>query len=628
MDSGYINKSSKADQTHNQFLKKLASDYGALKKQKWVNNNSTLIQRAYVIDCKDLDRDPADIISRIYEYNKTSGRAPVLCIPVSGWNPGKKASALTVEYAQSFSLSNMTTTGSCPVDFILRAADSSHKIEVFKLDGEKYIPLPPEMVTSDGKYFARISAGVRITDADTELFEKYGLAFFPNNTTLHPAAVSGILINGCYGPDGKNGPISTKTVEMRVTDIFGNLLTLSANENPDLFRILRDCSMGTCFYLRDFMVEVERKFLMKQHHVVYKDVSELTLAIEKENPINQDHFITMYFPIENGLRVTTFARTNEKPIHEITKKEKDFDDFLNLMVTEAGEPLIELIANSSTLRPFFPLILKSAALKTYGCEKESFHVDWSARAMHIFGTYTDLPIYDINWLIQVESRDDAAKLECELLALSDKILKEEGVQKNFPVLNSFVRHTKGVADPSGERGIAPLMVDKESQSIIAFEFVTYTSLSKTYAFKRLVDEVIKYLKLNERKFTYHYAKHMPDDITSLTQLATNELAKKRLNNFQEAVIEMHGGVNNIPYSPFLTPEKKKFIGLLADEYKEEAKLLRSSKVRRLTSVQKKQALEKIIEIANEQNDPRLAKKANKKLIQFESASFESSKTDT
>lgn len=613
MDSGYVNSNATGDLVHKEFLRKLAKDYGVEKKQKWVNNNSTLVQRAYVIDCKDLERDPADIISRIYEYNRGSGRAPVLCIPVSGWNPDKKASALTVEYAQSFSLSNMTTTGSLPVDFILRAAGDTHKIEVFKLEGEKYVPMPIKQITSDGKYFARITAGVRITDADTELFEKYGLAFFPNNTTLHPAALSGILMNGCYGPDGKDGPISTKTVEMRVTDIFGNLITLSATENADLFRVLRDCSMGTCFYLRDFMVEVERKFPMKQHNVVYKDVAELTKAMKIENPINQDHFIAMYFPIENGLRITTFARTNEKPVHEISQDEKNFDDCLSLMVTETGEPLIELLANSTTLRPYFPLVLKSAALKTYGFEKESTRIDWSARALHIFGTYTDLPIYDINWLIQVEDLEDAGQIMVDLLTLTEKLLKEEGVQQHFPILNAFVRYTKGVADPIGEKGSAPTMVDKESQGIIAFEFVTYTSLSKTDAFKRVVNEVIGYLKTNDRKFTYHYPKHMPDNITSLTQLRTDDLGKKRLLNTQKAVFDMHGGKDNIQYSPFLTPEKKKFIALGDEEKEVEIKLKHGSKVKRLTNVQKKQALAKIIEIAGEHNNSKVVKKANKQL---------------
>lgn len=627
MESGYVNSTVTSQQTHNEFLKKLAKDYGVEKKQKWVNNNSTLVQRAYVIDCKNLKRDPADIISRIFQYNMKSGRPPVLCIPVSGWDTEKDVIALNgkkekeadgwdngkevvavkenieetfaekqlvKEYAQSYSLSNMTTTGSRPVDIILRASKESHKIKVFE---------------KDGKYFARITAGVRITDADTELFEKYGLAFFPNNTTLGPAAVSGILINGCYGPDGKDGPISTKTVEMRVVDPFGNLITLSATQNPDLFRVVRDCSMGTCFFVRDITVEVEKKYAMKQHHVVYKDVTAMRRAMRIENPINQDHFITMYIPVENGLRVTTMARTDEKPVQVVTQKEKDFHDFLSLILTEASEPLIDLVANSGSLRPYLPLILKSAALKTYGFEKESTHVDWSAHALHIFGTYTDLPIYDINWLIQVESREDARKITAKLLTLTEKILKEEGLKQHFPILNAFVRYTKGVADPLGDKGVAPTMVDKESQGVIAFEFVTYTSLSKTDAFKRLVDEVIGYLKTSERKFTYHYPKHMPDDIKSLTQLMTDDLGLKRLKNFQQAVFDFHGGENNIQYSPFFTPEKMQFIGLGTAEAVE----IKLKRPKKLTTEQRERALGKLIELAKDDNNQSAVKKANKHL---------------
>lgn len=623
----------RTDYEHKEFLKNLANDYGVKKKEKWANNNSTLVQRAYVIDCKNLKGDPADIISRIYKYNMVSGRPPVLCIPVAGWNPEKDATVvkgkreekelgglenekdvivikgkqevgeetfakkeLVKGMAHSFSLSDFTTTGSQPVDFILRASKESQKIKVFE---------------KDGKYFARISAGVRVTDADEELFEKYGLAFFPNNTTLHPASVGGIFSNGCYGPDGVNGPISTKVVEMRVIDPFGSLMTLSEKENSDLFRVMRDCSMGTCFFIRDITIEVQKKYPMKQHHIVYKDVTEMRRAMRVKNPIEQDHFIAMYIPVENGLRVTTLARTDEIPTNVNTQQEKDFSDYLSLILTDASEPLIDLIANSGSLRPYLPAVLKLAALKTYGCEKESTHVDWSAPALHIFGTYTKSPIFDINWLIQVKSRDDARRITADLLTLAEKILKEERKKQHFPILNAFVRYTKGVADPEGKKGIAPTIVDKDTDGIIAFEFVTYMSLSKTDAFKKLVNAVIEYLKTHDRKFTYHYPKHMPDNINSLTQLLTDDLGQKRLSNLQEGIFDFHGGEQNIPFSPLLTPEKKRFVGLSSEDV--EIKEAKPKRAKKLDNGQRERVLHKVVEISKEINSDKTAQKATKHL---------------
>ena len=604
------------DVEHKNFLKQLAKDHHVEKKVDWNSYNGGHYKKAYVIDCENLEKGPADIISRIYKYNMISGRAPVLCIPVAGWDPLKYVKNLKIdksyakkqldqEYAHSFSLSNMTTTGSGPVDFILRAGVNTHEVKTFE---------------RDGKYYARISAGMTIEEVDKILFGQE-LAFFPNNPTIQKISGSGAAANGCYGPDGENGPISTKIIDIRVVDPFGNHLTLSATENQDLFRVLRDCHMGTCFYVKDFLIEVEKKFLIKHHHVVYKDVPELQKAMMLENPINQEHFIAMYIPVENGIRISTFARTEERPEKILTRDQKDCKDFTSLILTESGEPLIELIANSESLRQFFPLVLKSAALKTYGLEKDTSYIDWSD-SIHIFGTYTDVPIYDINWLIQVDSRDDARKITLDLLALSEKILKQEGDRKHFPLLNAFVRYTKGVSDPTGEGGIAPTTVDKDSQGVIAFEFVTYASLSKTESFKKLVNEVIAYLKTQSRKFTYHYPKHMPDDINSVTQLLTDDLGKKRLQNFQKAVCDIHGGENNIQYSPFLTLDKKRFIGLAHENLPKPDKkkiiglastnILKTDEeksTKHITKEQEQQALEKIIELAIEEGDFKLVNEA-------------------
>jgi hypothetical protein len=475
------------------FLVNLLVEHGTTEKNTWSNNNSTLHHWTHILDLEDIKNTPSKIFASIFFYNQVSGRSPIIAVPVAGWRTeieDERCSCLSIfsrrtredrlvaEYAKSFSLSSFTTAKNA--DLILRISKAAQRMEVFTEGNERLF---------------RVTAGVRITDADAYL-HKLGLALPPNMPTLHVASLVGAAANGCYGPGRDYGPMTTNIVQMKVINAFGKEIVLSQTENSDLFRVLRDCHMGSAGFVSEITLKnIETKFLMRRHNTLYKDVLDFETKMHHANRLNNEHFMIMYIPVDiekkddnyPRIRVTTFERTHEAPRKETKCREhENLTDYLNLMTTEAGEPLIDLVTKSEILHPFLPFILKTAALKTYGVDEETVEVDWSASIAHVFKTYTDLPICDINWLIQVNSADEARHLLTSLLHLIEDHLKVFAGRGEYPLFNAFARYLKGVYYPEGEGGVTPTATDQPHQSILSFELISYSPLAETKAFKFLV----------------------------------------------------------------------------------------------------------------------------------------------
>jgi len=609
-----IRKSSAGDQ---QFLRLLAKEHGTHKEEEWHNNNSTIHQRAYVIDLDNISKAPVEIIRSLFVRNQQNGGYPLVAVPVAGFaapiprfsllscfSPATMEERLVEEYAKSFSLSPFTTAKHA--DLILRISKKAQRMKI---------------ITKGKETFFQASAGVRINDAD-DFLQTRGFALPPNMPTLHVASLVGAAANGCYGPGRDYGPMTTSIVEMKVINALGQRLKLSSKENADLFSIFRDCHLGVCF-VEKITLKIQPKFLLKRHNILYRDVHDLTQKMNLKNPLLDEHFILMYIPVDiqekefisPRIMVTTFERTNESEKRGHGCKEcKDLSAYMSLLTTEAGEPLIDLIVQKESLRHFYPFILKAGALKTFGKEEQTTEVDWSPSITHIFTTYTSSPIYDINWLIQVNNSDEAGELLKALLELTESHLKQDAEEGEYPLFNAFSRYLKGVSYCEGEGGIAATAVDFPHQSVLSFEFVTHSPLAETKAFKHLVGEVVKLLTDRGMKFRYHPGKNWPDNIHSLTQIFTDAIGKKRLKNFQEAVFKIHGGERNIPYSPFLTPQKKEFIGL-SDAPKEKVLLKSNDIAKECTKAQEKEALKKIIQLAEEYNSNETKQQAQQQLEQ-------------
>lgn len=583
-------------------------------RKEWHNNNSTLEQRAYIIDLKDIDKAPAKIINQLYQHNRQNGNQPLVAVPVAGWDvPPVSFSLFTCfsqkqmeqrlieEYAQSFSLSPFTTAKNA--DLILRIAASAQKMV---LKGNQLTVTP----------------GVRITDADAFLAKK-GFALPFNMPTLHVASLVGAAANGCYGPGRDFGPMTSNIVKMKIINALGEKMTLSAKENPDLFGILRDCHMGVCFVRKITFGNIQPQTLLKRRNVLFQDVQAFSKKAQEKNPLSDEHFILMYIPVdidktENHtprIRVTTFKKADPSEKRDGgCCDNNDLCTYLNLMETEAGEPLIELIASSENLQKYFPIVLKAAALKTYGLHADVTEIDWSPAIAHVFSTYTDLPIDDYNWLIQVNSADEARDLLTALLQLTETHLKEFAKTEHYPLFNAFARYLKGIHYPNGEGGVAATAIDQPHRSILSFELLSYSPLANTPAFKQLVDEVVKYLNLKGYKFKYHPGKTMPENIKSLTQTFVDAIDVRKLNNYQDAVFKLHGGKQNIPFSPFLTPQKRKFIGLNVEgENTQENHVVSRVSPGKCTKTQEQAALRKIIQLAEEHHDDKVAAHAKNSL---------------
>lgn len=583
-----------------EFLKTLMGTYGIKEKQLWENNNGTLSQEAYIIDVRDM-REVAGIISKLSTFNKTSNQPPLIAVPVAGWaapdptisfiSEETRDEHLVAEYAKSFSLSPFTTGKNA--DVIIRISKEAQKVHVFDRNGKKFLQITP---------------GCRITDIEREL-ARHNLALRPHMTTLHVASWVGAAANGCYGPGKNYTSMTTDIIEMKVITPFGEELTLSATEKSNLFYILRDCHMGAGFIVTELIIEnIEADFLLQRTDRLLENVEEFSKVMQDKKLLEKEHFIMHYMPAgmnhKKGhhfprFRVSTFKRTSKTPT-EISQAKQDLSDYKDLELTSFSEPFIKDVVNSKLLQPFFDIVLEAAARKTFGHAKKQVQIGPSAQTIHILKTYTESPLIDVNWLIQVRDAHVAQDILVKLMTKVEEKLKSCAKSHEFPVLTIYARYLKGIYYTEGKGGVAATAVDQPDYSILSFELLTYPPLQKKEGFKEIQNDVIRLLEENHLKFKYHPGKTWPDNLTSLTQLFTDSIDVKKLHNYQEAIIALHGGLQNIPFSPFLTPQKKEFIGLNIEHSSEKTKISSEEiKKGKLTQTQKKEALETIAKAAKE-----------------------------
>jgi hypothetical protein len=588
------------------FLYDFMKSLGVEQKTVWNNNNNTLEQEAYVVDVIN----PVTI-QKIYatlsDYNKKSGENPLVAVPVSGWeqiqspvakhcswlNKFTRKQRFVSETAQSFSLSEWTTAKNA--DVIIRTSSLMQQMYLFQ-EGDKQ--------------FFRVTGNVRITDADEWLLER-GFVLPLNLPTLHVASLMGTAANGCYGPTRDGGPMTTNIVEMKGYDPNGKPITLSKKDNPDLFHVLRDFHAGAMCVTELTLENIEPKFRLKRHNILFKDVQELKIGMGAHNYINDEHFAVMYIPVDIDdkghhyprIRVTTMERTTDAPSEKTKRREqRELSDYVNLITTDASEPLINHIVEVEELRPFFPLFLKAGAIKTYGLEKETEEIDWAPYLYHIFRTYTRSGLVDFNWLITVESVEQARDLLVELLELVENGLIEFAEEDKYPLFNAFARFLDGLSDPEGKKGATCTVKDDPKQKVLSFELLSYLPLSRTPEFQTLLELVINHLQQKGFKFTYHPGKTWPDNVTKLSQVFNDAIGKKRLQNTRKAVDLLHGGHENIRFSATLTPQKKRWlyededIESVQEHKMHEEKLMA---VKKYTDEEKKKALQKIGELAQE-----------------------------
>lgn len=593
------------------FLKNLMEKHGVKEKQRWQNNNGTVSQRAYIIDVKELT-EIQKIISALWDFNiNHPEERPLVAVPVAGWEApdfGILASvfekeSLVREYAQSFSLSSFTTGKNA--DVIIRISKEAQKMDVFK--------------NEQGECFLRITPGCRITDIEQELAIRK-LALKPHMTTLHVASWVGAASNGCYGPGKNYTSMTTDIVEMKVIAPSGKAYTLSDKENQKWFYLFRDCHMGAAFIVKELTIKnIEPDFLLKRTDLLLKDFEHFNDAMDFKDLLNKEHFIMHFIPVGMNckdhfpqFRISTFERTIELPTQTtktLDQKQQDNTDWENLSVTSLGEPLIDGIVGSKRLQKYFDVILDLAARKTFGDKLERIEIGPSAQTIHLLKTYTQSKITDINWLIQVPDVHTADKLLKKLMLMITEKLTFYAKEEKYPILTVYARFLKGISYPQGEGGVAATAVDNEGDLILSFELLSYPELQKTDAFKDIQMQVIKMLE-NQYKFKYHPGKTWPDNLTSLTEIFTDKIDMQRLNNFQNGVIELVGGKENLCHSTLLTPQKKHFIGL------SEKTELKSSvkKGVKISTNQHDATLKKIVEVAKEFDHPcyKSAKKMSKK----------------
>jgi len=566
---------------------------------KWRNNNTTVVEKdVCVLETTFPCLDPKQILPDLWLYNMASDLPPIVMMPVAGCHVPKgswydsilEKMKLRVkrEYKQSFSLPDLTAGA----QLYLRVAQAAQKIRLFK---EK------------GKWRLRVSAGVTVEEAEAYL-HKRKLAFrFVNNPTIQKVSVVGALANDCYGP-GKNHPSMTGNIaEMRVISPKGELLNLrKKGPHKNLFRIFRHRHMGAAFYVRDVVLKnITRRFRVKRTSVLYKDYKAFKKGMKENDWIGKEHFIMQFFPVDiekEGdhffrYRVVTFERTDEKPKKSAKPGYlKDIWTFLSLMSTEIGEPLIDLIVRSENLHVFLPYLFRLAAKTTFGSEENVVEIGWSHLMAHIFDTYTDLPIHDVNWLIDVEGEEDAQELLLKLMRVNRNHLRAAQKSEEYPIFNAFGRYYKSA---------------KTGKMVLSVELLTYPFLAKSMAYLDLEDAFLDFLDREEYKYDFHPGKHLPARLRSLPEVYANDPERmEELEIFKSAVCCLHGGEEMIRFSPILSEAKKRFLGFLEP-------VEASGKFRYwCTEEQEKRALNKIIELAECDECEDIAGQAREQLAQF------------
>lgn len=551
------------------FLRNLAGEYGVHTKTEWHNNNNTLKRTAYVIDLnsisKKLKLGPKHIIESLFKYNQTN-KTDLTCIPVAGWSVPKSSwfncgGQILEAYAKSFSL-NPNAAPPENADIILRMSDKAQKKKIIHNK-------------QTDEYFLRVSGNVRITDAE-EFLAKNGLAFFPEMPTLHVASLGGAAANGSYGPAKGRGPMTSNIVEMDIVTATGEYKKLSAKENAHLFRAFRDGHLGGC-YVRKLTIKVTKDYNMKRHDIQMKDRHEFKDM--KENLLDKDHFLFMYIPnykdaLGNHLpriRVTTFeaAGKNEKR-NEPTKNCDDLSTGMKLLLTDLGEDVFQHILDNPELKDFYPLMLNAATVQTYGLEKERTTVGGPS-SMHVFKTYSELGLEDDNWMIKVNGTAHARKVLEDLLDILEPELEKMGLAGKYPVFNLFARLQGGIHYPEGRPGINSATIDDPNQKVLSFEMLTFSELAGTPEFKHLQGLIEGYLAKNGLKREFHPGKNRPKNIHSLAEILTDKEGRAGLENFQKALIETHGGLQNLIFSPLFPANKREFAGFDVDKAKTHAR---------------------------------------------------------
>ncbi len=585
--------------TRETFLRNLMTGYGATK-QEWTNNNRT--QRncsAYVLEVAKVAQ-VTEIVRQIFEWNKNNrGESPIVAVPVAGWevdesegarlfsccSPGSRRARIQNEYAKSFSLAPWAT--GLGADIIFHFPPKFQTTKLVKFAGERCL---------------EVSAGVRITDAD-EFLKQKKFAMAPNNSTLHVSTLIGGMATGSYGPARDHGPMSSYVRKMTVISPTGELMTLSATENNQLFATLKDCHLGAGFIVTDITLGgIEPLYRMKRLHTLYQNVYELRDTVGAGNPFEAPHCIIHYIPCDieqerehtPRIRISTFERTEEPATHSPIPE--DVKEYVDLEETTAVDGLIYSIVRCPELRQFFPFVLDLAAKKTFGKSKQQVAVGAPSDMLHLLKTYTDLPLADVNWIIRVDGPKGAKELAFDLLEGAENILKECGLEKEFPLLTIYCRYNKGIL---GAQGISPTGIEVEQQGVLAFELLTYSPLAQTPAFKRLVSYVLDTLKERELVYSYQPGKTPVDGADSLDKILITEVARARLEHFKDAIAELHGSKEHIASSPFMTPEKKAYLGFGSWENVPERDLLQTTED--FDSQEKEKAIRHIIELAKKHN---------------------------
>ncbi|KAG0056028.1 hypothetical protein BGZ83_006641 [Gryganskiella cystojenkinii] len=158
------------------------------------------------------------------------------------------------------SVSDVQTAVKCATDAKVAVAPRSggHSFEGYSIggqDGSLVLDLTGmSAVTVSSKGVAKVGAGIRLGQLYLDLFNKGGYTI--NAGTCPSVGIGGHALGGGFGLLArKKGLLIDSIIEMQVVNAQGQVLTVSATSNPDLFYALRGAGGGSYGVVTQFTLQ-------------------------------------------------------------------------------------------------------------------------------------------------------------------------------------------------------------------------------------------------------------------------------------------------------------------------------------------------------------------------------------
>lgn len=195
-------------------------------------------------------------------------------------------------------------------------------------------------VHPDGSTRVTVGAGIRLAALNAGLAAR-GLAM-RNLGDIDAQSLAGAISTGTHGTGARLGGLATQVVGCRLVTAGGDVVEVSATQDPELFELAR-LGLGTAGVLAAVTLDVVPAFRLRSHEHLLPlgDVLEGIDALVDDN----DHFEFFWFPHTDG----TLVRRHDRVTDDVDEPQPRLRRLLSDEVLSNG--VFELVNRLATARP-------------------------------------------------------------------------------------------------------------------------------------------------------------------------------------------------------------------------------------------------------------------------------------